>query len=114
MHSLRRKKRGYMYAVVEVAGKQYRVSKDDKLYIPKMSANEGEEVTFDKVLLSGSGADVSIGTPLVEGASVTAEVLAHVKADKVLVLRKKRRKGFRTLNGHRQQYTRVQIKSLNS
>lgn len=101
-----------MYAVVEVAGKQFRVSKDDRLYVPKMSANEGDEVTFDKVLLVGSGADVSVGTPHISGASVTAEVLAHVKSDKILVLKKKRRKGFRTLNGHRQPYTRIQIKSV--
>jgi len=101
-----------MYAIVEVGGKQFRVSKDDRLFVPKMKAEAGDEVTFDKVLLVGSGSDVSIGTPHLGGASVTAEVIEHVKADKVLVLRKKRRKGFRTLNGHRQPYTRIQIKSV--
>jgi len=101
-----------MYAVVEVAGKQFKVSKGDKLYVPKMSAKEGDKVTFDKVLLLGSGSDVSIGTPHLSGKSVTAEVLAHVKGDKILVLKKKRRKGYRTLNGHRQPYTRIEIKSI--
>lgn len=101
-----------MYAIVEVSGKQYKVQKDRKLYIPRQQAEVGDTLTFDRVLLV-SGDDVQVGQPTVAGATVTAKVLDHVKADKVIVFKKKRRKGYRVKNGHRQPYTQVSIDALN-
>lgn len=100
-----------MYAIVEVAGKQFKVREHDTLYLPRQTADIGETVTFDRVLLV-SGDEVQVGQPTVAGASVTAKVLDHVRADKVVVFKKKRRKGYRVKNGHRQPYTRVTIESL--
>lgn len=100
-----------MYAIVEIAGKQFKVEQDAKLYVPRLNAKIGDEVTFDRVLLT-SGDGVAVGTPTVEGASVTAEVLDHVKGDKIIVFKKKRRKGYRVKNGHRQPYTQIAIKAL--
>jgi large subunit ribosomal protein L21 len=100
-----------MYAIVEIAGKQFKVEQDAKMYVPRLQAEVGDEITFDRVLLV-SGDSVSVGTPTVEGASVTAEVLDHVKGDKIIVFKKKRRKGYRVKNGHRQPYTRISIKTL--
>ncbi|MEL6444204.1 MAG: 50S ribosomal protein L21 [Bacteroidota bacterium] len=100
-----------MYAIVEIAGKQFKVEQDAKLYVPRLNAEIGDEVTFDRVLLT-SGNGVAVGTPTVEGASVTAEVLDHVKGDKIIVFKKKRRKGYRVKNGHRQPYTQIAIKAL--
>ncbi|MEM1271423.1 MAG: 50S ribosomal protein L21 [Bacteroidota bacterium] len=101
-----------MYAIVEIAGKQFRVAESDTLYVPRLKAEAGDTVTFDRVLLTASGDDVTVGAPTVEGASVEAKVLDHVKADKVIVFRKKRRKGFRVKRGHRQPYTQISISSL--
>ncbi|MEM8600579.1 MAG: 50S ribosomal protein L21 [Bacteroidota bacterium] len=100
-----------MYAIVEIAGKQFKVEEDATLYVPRLNAEIGDEVTFDRVLLT-SGDGVAVGTPTVEGASVTAEVLDHVKGDKIIVFKKKRRKGYRVKNGHRQPYTQIAIKAL--
>ncbi|MEM9998392.1 MAG: 50S ribosomal protein L21 [Bacteroidota bacterium] len=100
-----------MYAIVEIAGKQFKVEEDATLYVPRLNAAIGDEVTFNRVLLT-SGDGVAVGTPTVEGASVTAEVLDHVKGDKIIVFKKKRRKGYRVKNGHRQPYTRIAIKAL--
>ncbi|MEL7170512.1 MAG: 50S ribosomal protein L21, partial [Bacteroidota bacterium] len=88
-----------------------KVEQDAKLYVPRLNAEIGDEVTFDRVLLT-SGNGVAVGTPTVEGASVTAEVLDHVKGDKIIVFKKKRRKGYRVKNGHRQPYTQIAIKAL--
>ncbi len=101
-----------MYAIVEVSGKQYKVRKDEKLYIPRQKAEVGDTITFDRVLMV-SGDDIRIGQPTLDGVSVTAKVLDHVKADKVIVFKKKRRKGYRVKNGHRQPYTRVSVEALN-
>ena len=101
-----------MYAIVEIAGKQYRVAKDDKLYIPKQTAEEKAKLTFDRVLLVADGDVITVGTPTVEGALVKATVVEHVLGDKVLVFKKKRRKGYRVKRGHRQPYTRVQVESV--
>lgn len=101
-----------MYAIVEIAGQQFRVEKDKKMYVHLLNAREGDSVDFGKVLLIGNDSEITIGTPAVEGAKVTAKVLEHVKGDKVLVFKKKRRKGYRKLNGHRQQFTRIQIDSI--
>ncbi len=101
-----------MYAIVEIGGQQIKVSKDAKVFVNKMEAEEGATVDFDKVLLVDNDGDVKVGQPVVEGAKVSAKVLGHVKGDKVIVFKKKRRKGYRKLNGHRQQYTQVEIENI--
>jgi large subunit ribosomal protein L21 len=101
-----------MYAIVEVSGKQFKVQKDGKVYVPRQQAEIGDQITFDRVLLV-SGDDIQVGQPTVGGASITATVLGHGKADKVIVFKKKRRKGYRVKNGHRQPYTQVSIDALN-
>ncbi|GET30747.1 50S ribosomal protein L21 [Prolixibacter sp. SD074] len=98
-----------MYAIVEIAGQQFKVEKDQKLFVHRLQNEEGADVEFDKVLLVDNEGEVKVGTPAVEGAKVTAKVLAHVKGDKVIVFKKKRRKGYRVKNGHRQSFTQIQI-----
>ncbi len=101
-----------MYAIIEVADKQFKVSKDDKVYVPRLEQSEDTTFTIDNVLLVSGDGDILVGTPTVEGAQVTAKVLAHVKGDKVLVFKKKRRKRFKVKRGHRQQYTQILISDL--
>jgi large subunit ribosomal protein L21 len=101
-----------MYAIVEIAGQQFKVEKDKKLFVHRLDAAEGDSVDFDKVLLIDNDGNVNIGAPVVEGAKVTAKVIEHVKGDKVLVFKKKRRKSYQKLNGHRQQLTKVQIENI--
>ena len=103
-----------MYAIVEIAGKQFKVASGDRLYVPRLQAEVGDEVTFDRILLTSGDGGVAVGAPTVGGASLTAEVLGHVKGDKVIVFKKKRRKGYRVKNGHRQPYTQIQIGSLST
>ena len=100
-----------MYAIVEIAGKQYRLESGRKLYLPLQKADIGADLTFDRVLLVG-GDSTQVGAPTVAGASVAATVLGHVKSDKILVFKKKRRKRYRVLRGHRQDYTQVQIGAI--
>jgi len=101
-----------MYAIVEIAGHQFKVEKDKKLYVHQLDAQEGDSVDFDKVLLVDNDGKIAVGTPTVKGAKVSAKVLEHVKGDKVLVFKKKRRKGYKKLNGHRQRFTQVQIENI--
>ena len=101
-----------MYAIVEIAGQQFKVEKEKKLYVQQLEASEGDSVDFDKVLLVDNDGKVAVGTPTVNGAKVTAKVLEHLKGDKVLVFKKKRRKGYKKLNGHRQQFTQIQIENI--
>lgn len=101
-----------MYAIVDIAGRQYKVRENDQLFVPSQSADVDTKLTFDRVLLVGSGDGVTVGKPVVEGASVTARVVDHVKGDKVLVFKKKRRKGYRVKNGHRQPFTRIEVQSI--
>ena len=101
-----------MYAIVDIAGKQFKVMKDQYLYAPKMEGDAGTEVKFDKVLLINKGKEVEVGAPVVKGASVSGKILEHVKGNKVIVFKKKRRKGYAVKNGHRQQFTKVQIESI--
>ncbi len=98
-----------MYAIVEIGGKQFKAASNTKLYVPRMQAEVGATVTLDRVLLLSGDDGVSIGAPTVAGASIAAEVLAHVKGDKVIVFKKKRRQGYRVKNGHRQPYTQIKI-----
>lgn len=98
-----------MYAIVEIAGQQFKVEKDQQLYVHRLKAEEGTEVTFDKVLLIEDKGKVNVGAPAIKGATVTAKVLEHVKGDKVIVFHKRRRKGYKKKNGHRQYMTSIQI-----
>lgn len=101
-----------MYAIVEIKGKQFKVQEQDTLYVPKLKdADVDDTVTFDRILLVG-GDDIQVGAPTVSGALMQAKVLGHVKADKVLVYKKKRRKRYKVTRGHRQQYTQLQVESL--
>ena len=101
-----------MYAIVEIAGKQYKVSENDYLYVPRQQAEENDKLSFENVLLVSDGKKVQVGTPTVGGAKVDATVVAHVKADKVLVFKKKRRKRYRVTRGHRQPFTRIKIDAV--
>jgi large subunit ribosomal protein L21 len=101
-----------MYAIVDIAGQQFKVEKDQKIYVHRLEGQEGTQVTFDKVLLIDNDGDVKVGDPLVSGVSISAKILSHLKGDKVLVFKKKRRKGYQKLNGHRQFFTHVQIEDI--
>mgnify|MGYP003418199773 FL=1 len=100
-----------MYAIVEIAGQQFKVAKDDKIYVNRLVNNEGESVDFENVLLVADK-DVKVGTPTVKGAKVTAKVLAHLKGDKVIVFKKRRRKGYKVKNGFRASLTQIQIENI--
>ncbi|MFD0761887.1 50S ribosomal protein L21 [Lutibacter aestuarii] len=101
-----------MYAIVEIAGQQFKVAKDQKVYVHRLQEEEGAKVSFDKVLLLDNEGAVTVGAPAIEGAEVKAKILGHLKGDKVIVFKKKRRKGFRKKNGHRQSLTEIQIESI--
>jgi large subunit ribosomal protein L21 len=101
-----------MYAVVEIAGTQVKVSPSDKVFVPKMQSEVGSTVKFEKVILTGDEKTATVGSPFIKGAFVEAKVLRHVKDETVIVLKKKKRKGYRVRNGHRQQYTEIEITNL--
>jgi large subunit ribosomal protein L21 len=101
-----------MYAIVEIAGQQFKVQKDQKIFVHRLSADAGSKVEFDRVLLVDNGGKVNIGAPAIAGAKVTAQVNDHVKGDKVIVFRKKRRKGYEKKNGHRQSFTQITITDI--
>lgn len=101
-----------MYAIVDIAGKQFKVTKDQFVYAPKMEGEEGASVEFSNVLLVDNDGKVEVGTPTVKGVKVSGKILGHVKGDKVIVFKKKRRKGYRKKNGHRQQFTKVLIENI--
>jgi len=103
-----------MYAIVDIAGKQFKVTQDQSIFVPKIEGESGASVTFDQVLLVDDEGKVNIGTPQVKGAKVSGKILEQVKGDKVLVFKKKRRKGYKKLNGHRQDFTKVQIEEISS
>jgi large subunit ribosomal protein L21 len=98
-----------MYAIVEIAGQQFKVAKDQKVFVHRLAGEEGDSVSFDNVLLTGDGDDITLGAPAIEGALVGAKITRHLKGDKVIVFKKKRRKGYRVKNGHRQSLTEIQI-----
>ena len=101
-----------MYAIVEIAGQQFKVEKDQQIFVHRLDSKEGEKVTFDNVLLIETGGKVKVGSPNVSGAKVTAKVLEHLKGDKVVVFKKKRRKGYRVKNGHRQYLSKIEIQKI--
>ncbi|WP_203256133.1 50S ribosomal protein L21 [Hyunsoonleella ulvae] len=101
-----------MYAVVEIAGHQFKVEKDQKVFVNRLQSEEGATISFDNVLLIGDGNKVTVGAPAINGAQVGAKVVKHLKGDKVIVFKKKRRKGYRVKNGHRQSLTEIIIESI--
>ncbi len=101
-----------MYAIVEIAGQQFKVAKDQKVYVHRLQGEEGAEVSFDKVLLLDNKGAVTVGAPAIDGAEVTAKILGHLKGDKVIVFKKKRRKDYKRTKGHRQDFTVVKIDSI--
>ena len=103
-----------MYAIVEIAGQQFKVAKDQKVFVHRLGAEEGDNVSFDNVLLLDNDGEVTIGAPAINGASVEVKVLRHLKGDKVIVFKKKRRKGYRVKNGHRQYLTEILIESISA
>jgi large subunit ribosomal protein L21 len=103
-----------MFAVINTGGKQYRVSEGTVVRIEKLEAEAGATVEFDQVLLVGAGADIKVGKPLVTGAKVTATVEAHGKADKVVIVKFRRRKHYKREKGHRQQYTLIKVTGISA
>lgn len=101
-----------MYAIVEMAGQQFKVAKDQKVYVHRLQTEEGKKVVFDKVLLLDDAGNVTVGAPVIEGAAVEAKVVKHLRGDKVIVFKKKRRKGYRVKNGHRQSLTEIVVESI--
>jgi len=101
-----------MFAVVEIAGKQFTVSPDDTIVVPTLNEKAGTKLKFDRVMLLGSEKAITVGHPLVTGANVEATVVRDVRADKVMLLKKKKRKGYRVKKGHRQNYTEVKITNI--
>ncbi|WP_299583160.1 50S ribosomal protein L21 [uncultured Sunxiuqinia sp.] len=101
-----------MYAIVEIAGQQFKVEKDKKIFVHRLQEEEGASVEFSNVLLVDNDGEVKVGTPKVDGAKVSAKVVEHLKGDKVIVFKKKRRKGYKKKNGHRQYLTQIQIEEI--
>ncbi len=101
-----------MYAIVEMAGQQFKVAKDQKVYVHRLQTEEGKKVTFDNVLLLDDGKNVTVGAPAIDGAAVEAKVIKHLRGDKVIVFKKKRRKGYAVKNGHRQSLTEILVEGI--
>jgi len=103
-----------MFAIVSIAGQQFKVEEGQQIFVHRLAASEGDSVSFSDVHLIENEGSVTIGTPVVNGAGIKATVLGHLKGDKVIVFKKKRRKGYRVKNGHRQQFTKIQIDAINA
>ena len=103
-----------MYAIVEISGQQFKVAKDQKIFVHRLEEKEGSDVSFEKVLLLDDGKDIKIGSPTINGACVDAKIVNHLKGNKVVVFKKKRRKGYRVKNGHRQYLSEIQISNISS
>jgi len=101
-----------MFAVVTIAGQQFKVSSGDEIFVHQLQGEEGDKVSFDDVLLVSGDSGTTVGTPLVSGSSVSATIIGHQKGDKVTVFKKKRRKGYKVKNGHRQSFTKIKIDSI--
>merc|ERR1712224_574627 len=100
------------YAIVEISGKQFKVEKKQKLFVNRLDVAEGKKISFDNVLMVNDGSKSSVGTPNISGVQVDAKVLKHLKSDKVIVFKKKRRKGYKVRNGHRQAITEIEISDI--
>ena len=103
-----------MYAIVDLAGQQMKVEKDQKVIVHRLEGEEGSKVDFDKVMLIDKDGAITVGTPVIEGAKVTATIINHLRGDKVLVFKKKRRKGYQKQTGHRQDLTRILIEDIHA
>lgn len=103
-----------MFAIVNIAGQQMKVAKDQEIFVHQLEAEKDQDVTFDEVLLISGDDSTDFGTPMIKGATVGATVLDHVKGDKVMVFKKKRRKGYKVKKGHRQHFTKLRINSINA
>ncbi len=103
-----------MYAIVEISGQQFKVEKDNKIFVHRLEAKEGDKIDFDQVFLIDDGKNVNIGSPSIKNAKVTAKVIEHLKGDKVIVFKKKRRKGYKVKNGHRQYLTKLEILKIDN
>ena len=101
-----------MYAIVDIAGKQFKVTKDQQIFAPKLSGEAGDKIEFKEVLLVDNDGKVKVGNPTVKGAKVSGKIVEHLKGDKVIVFKKKRRKGYKVKNGHRQSFTKIKIDSI--
>lgn len=101
-----------MYAIVSIAGQQFKLQENKPVYVHRLDAKEGDSIKFDQVLLVENNGDIKVGAPLISGAAVSAKVLNHQKGDKVIVFKKKRRKGYQKSNGHRQSFTKIQVESI--
>ncbi len=103
-----------MYAIVDIAGQQFKVQKNQQIFVHRLEGKEGDSINFDKVLLLDNDGKVDVGLPTVKGASISAKIVEHLKADKVMVFKKKRRKGYAKMNGHRQYLTKIEIQDIKS
>ena len=101
-----------MYAIVNIAGQQFKVAKDQYLFVHRLQGDEGASIEFDNILLAEDGGKFTVGTPSYSGAKVSATIFSHLKGDKVIVFKKKRRKGYKKKNGHRQSFTKIQITGI--
>ena len=101
-----------MYAVVEIAGQQFKVEKDQKVYVNRLEGKEGSKISFDNILMLDNSGKIVVGDPVVKGASVEAKIVKHLKDDKVIVFKKKRRKGYKVKNGHRQALTQIVVENI--
>ena len=102
-----------MYAIVTIAGQQFKVVKDQQIIVHRLEGEEGKKVDFKEVLLVDNGSKINVGAPLIKGASVSATILNHLRGDKVIIFKKKRRKGYEKKTGHRQDLTKIQIEGIN-
>jgi large subunit ribosomal protein L21 len=101
-----------MYAIVDIAGQQFKVEKDKEIFVHRLEGEEGDKVNFEKVMLVEDGDAISVGKPFIEGAAVSAKIVTHLKGDKVTVFKKKRRKGYQKANGHRQYLSKIHIEGI--
>ena len=101
-----------MYAIVEIAGQQFKVNKDQKIYVHRQEGEEGDKLTFDRVYLIENENDIKVGMPVVNGASVQTSIVSHVRGDKVLIFKKKRRKSYQKMTGHRQDFTQLLVEDI--
>ncbi len=101
-----------MYAIVNIAGQQFKVAKDQQIFVHRLQGEEGASIEFDNVLLAANGSDIKVGAAALTGAKVSAKIVSHLKGDKVIVFKKKRRKGYKKSNGHRQSFTKIEITGI--
>lgn len=101
-----------MYAIVNIAGQQFKVAKDQQIFVHRLQGEEGASVEFDQVLLAADGKNIKVGANALTGAKVSAKIVSHLKGDKVIVFKKKRRKGYKKKNGHRQQFSKIEITGI--